>query len=249
MAHAMLAKRLGLKSVYVLSPRFGDWKTEHADPFRRAALRLGVRIAGTEVYPPEAKSYDALAGRVARSGARGVFLAGGQAEGAVGPLKALRARLGTRVQILAADVLAEGSIRGLLEVAGPAARGVYMGATDVPPGARGLSAAGRRFARDFGAFESPVPGVLQAAQSAEVVLQAIARSDGTRASVLRELRATQVKNGLLGSFRFDRNGDITPARIPIYRVTGRTPAHAGLYDGFQGAVIDRVVTVPAAMAE
>ena len=64
--------------------------------------------------------------------------------------------------------------------------------------------------------------MLQAAQAAEVVLAAIARSDGTRASVLRELRASRVRGGILGTFRFDGNGDITPAKLTVLRVTGRT---------------------------
>src|SRR5215216_1008637 len=68
--------------------------------------------------------------------------------------------------------------------------------------------------------------VLPAAQAAELVLDAIARSDGTRGSVLEELRRARVKDGILGSFRFDRNGDITPARLPIFRVTGETPPTA-----------------------
>ena len=51
--------------------------------------------------------------------------------------------------------------------------------------------------------------MLEAGQAAEVVLDAIARSDGTRASVLEELRATDVKDGILGSFRFDRERSST----------------------------------------
>jgi hypothetical protein len=86
--------------------------------------------------------------------------------------------------------------------------------------------------------------VLEAAQAAELVVRAIARSDGTRASVLEELKTTRVKNGLLGSFRFDRNGDVTPATVPIIRITGSTPPRAGLPSNLQGAVVDRVVEIP-----
>jgi hypothetical protein len=53
-----------------------------------------------------------------------------------------------------------------------------------------------------------------------------------------------VKNGILGSFRFDRNGDLTPAKMPIIRITGSTPPEARLPELFQGAVIDRVVEIP-----
>ena len=56
-----------------------------------------------------------------------------------------------------------------------------MTTTDRPPVERELTPAGRRFARDFGAFETPTRYVLEAAQAAEVVMGAIARSDGTRA--------------------------------------------------------------------
>ena len=90
--------------------------------------------------------------------------------------------------------------------------------------------------------------MLEAGQAAELVLQAIARSDGTRASVLKELRAAQVKNGILGSFRFDRNGDITTASIPILRITGATPPSTPLPSEFQGAVVDTVVKLPASLA-
>jgi hypothetical protein len=62
--------------------------------------------------------------------------------------------------------------------------------------------------------------------------------------VLEKLRATRVINGLLGSFRFDRNGDITPASVPILRVTGSTPPSVRIPSGFQGAVIDRVENIP-----
>ncbi len=77
------------------------------------------------------------------------------------------------------------------------------------------------------------------------MLDAIARSEGTRESVLSELRSSRVKNGLLGSFRFDRNGDSVPAAVPILRITGQTPPGAGLPEYFEGAVLDRVVKVPA----
>ena len=245
-AHAVLAKRLGLKRVYALYPSSDDqWKAGHVDPFRRAARRLGLTVAGSHAFDPEAKSQDALAGRVARSRAQGVLLTGFQDDG--NPvLKALRARLGTRVKIMVTDIFAP--VPFVLDLAGPAAHGTYMTTTDMPPVERALTPTGRRFARDFGAFGSPTIYVLPAAQAAEVVLQAIARSDGTRASVLEQLRATKVKDGILGSFRFDRNGDITPARVAILRVTGKTPPQAGLPELFQGAVLDRVVTVPPSLS-
>ena len=132
----------------------------------------------------------------------------------------------------------------VLKRAGRAAHGVYVATGDVPRAAFALTAAGRRFARDMGT-DAQFLGVLEAGQATELVLSAIARSDGTRASVLKELRASEVNDGILGSFRFDRNGDITTASIPMLRITGATPPGTRLPSDFQGAVVDRVVEVPA----
>ena len=88
--------------------------------------------------------------------------------------------------------------------------------------------------------------MLEAAQAAEVVLDAIGRSNGTRASVLEQLKATNVKNGILGSFRFDRYGDITPADIPVLRITRSTQRSQRL--GLENAVVDRMVSVPASLS-
>ena len=59
-----------------------------------------------------------------------------------------------------------------------------------------------------------------------MLLDAIARSDGTRGSVVKELFATKVENGILGSFSFDRFGDIVPAPVGVYRFeNGKIVAH------------------------
>jgi hypothetical protein len=57
------------------------------------------------------------------------------------------------------------------------------------------------------------------AQGAEILLDAIARSDGTRASVTDEVRRTQVRNGILGDIAFDGRGDLVEAPITILRFT------------------------------
>ena len=89
--------------------------------------------------------------------------------------------------------------------------------------------------------------VLEAAQATELVLDAIARSDATRESVLQELKASRVKNGILGDFHFDRNGDLTPASVPIMHITGSTPPASRLPEHQHGGVIDRVVEIPRSL--
>ena len=136
----------------------------------------------------------------------------------------------------------------MLELAGRSARGLYVSSAEIPAGALELTERGKRFTDEFGTA-ADASYTINAAQATEVVLQAIARSDGTRASVLRELWRTDVKDGILGSFRFDRYGDIVPPRIVILRITGSSPPGLGLPEHYKGAVVDRVKTIPARLAE
>ena len=203
----------------------GDyWQYALADPFRNAAKRLGVRIAGSATYDPRAESYAALVDRIARSGADGVVLGGDPLEGGDKVVQALRARFGKRLTIMGSFFFA--FVPDVLETVGPAALGMYVGTADITRKALPLNAAGRQFAEDLGGASNE-PFTLEAGQAMEVVLDAIARSDGTRASVLEAMLATKVKGGILGTFGFDENGDITPAQVPIIRITGSTPPRPG----------------------
>jgi hypothetical protein len=59
------------------------------------------------------------------------------------------------------------------------------------------------------------------------MLGAIARSNGTRASVVREMMRTKVNKGIMGTFRFDKNGDIIPFKwISFDKLKG----NAGVYE-------------------
>jgi ABC-type branched-subunit amino acid transport system substrate-binding protein/DNA-binding beta-propeller fold protein YncE/predicted Ser/Thr protein kinase len=238
-AYALLAKQLGLRSVYVL-----DGSELHRGiltrPFRYAARKLGVRVAGATVVEQEAKNYDGLAEQIARSGAQGIVL--GVDPGPARPIiRAIRARLGARFPIMASNYFV--FVPDVLKFIGPAARRIYVATTDVTRGQLDLTPAAKRFLEDFGEDGTGGP-ILEAAQAAELVLRAIARSDGTRESVLEKLKASRVKDGILGSFHFDRNGDLTPAKMPIIRITGSTPPSSRLPESMQGAVVDRLVEIP-----
>lgn len=88
-----------------------------------------------------------------------------------------------------------------------------------------LTSPGRRFAAEFreqiaGTF---YPWTAYGAQAADVLLVAIARSDGTRASVTKALFRTRVRNGLIGSFSVTPTGDITTGAVTIIRVERGRP--------------------------
>ncbi len=157
-------------------------------------------------------------------------------------IRALRKRLGTDADVLAPDGLTPLPL--LARTAGGAARGVFVSLAGVVTERlpRGGAAFVQRFARTQGGA-AVEPSAVYAAQAAEVVLDAIARSDGTRASVLDALFRTRVRNGLLGDFEFDVRGDITESPVTILRVAygGRSTRIASV----EGGVVERVSRPPA----
>jgi ABC-type branched-subunit amino acid transport system substrate-binding protein len=232
--------------VYVLTHPEPGLDSAVSQQFVRVAPRLGIAVAGAADVDGTAKSYDALADEVARSGADGVLLNADQYAGGAKLLTALRARVGRNVPLIGGEGFQY--IRDLRKEAGRAARGLYVTVGVVPPSAARLSPDQARFIDGLGE-SAGAAYLLHAVQATEVVLAAIALSDGTRASVLRELKRARVRDGFLGSFAFDRNGDITPAKVTVMRVTGHTPPDLRLPSYLSGADVYRMFTVPASLAE
>ena len=211
-ADAIVARGLGVKRVSVLY--LGDPVPIVSD-FVRTAGRLGMTVAGRWSWREYRTSYTQLAARVARAGTDGVFLSGGLAPGALRLLRDLRARLGPRVQFVTDDF-----DPGTAVLAGATAEGLTIS----QPGPMGdrLGAAGKRFTASFSKKygKEPTWFALSSAQAVDVLLDAIARSDGTRASVTRRLFDTHVSNGILGSFWITPSGDTTLNAVTIHRVVG-----------------------------
>jgi branched-chain amino acid transport system substrate-binding protein len=238
LAGAMLARKLGSNRVFLLSSASPDGR-EIEKFYRHASSTIGLKIVGSGVWSPDASGYRGLVEKVARSRADVVYLGGLLPENGGRLVRDLRSRLGPRVELIAPDTFLP--ISDLLATAGRAAIGMYVTVAGKPN--RDLPAAGRRFLRQFRAAEheyaSVSLGAAYAAQAAEVLLTAIARSDGSRSSVTKELLTTRVENGILGSFGFDRYGDTTQGAITVYRVTG----------GRRQFVIDDVITPTAGLLE
>jgi branched-chain amino acid transport system substrate-binding protein len=56
------------------------------------------------------------------------------------------------------------------------------------------------------------PYAILGAQAAQVLIDAIDKSDGSRSSVIDQIFKVKIDNGLIGSFEFNKNGDITGAK-------------------------------------
>ena len=167
--------------------------------FARAASRLGLRLVRGDA--DAAYVGGVLAGPTRRTLVTARRRAGG------GPL-ALSSGYGPAAQ--------------LADTAGAAAQGAYLFVAGVPD--ERLGGAGRAFLRRYeeSIGTSPHPYAVYAAQAAELLLDGVAPSDGSRAQVSRAVLRAHVLHGLIGSFAFDRHGDARPAAVTIFRVHGRS---------------------------
>jgi branched-chain amino acid transport system substrate-binding protein len=110
---------------------------------------------------------------------------------------------------------------------GAAAAGMYISVAGVPP--EKLTGAGADFIKKFGdqIGKKPNPYSAYAAQSMAVILDAIAKSDGSRSSVTDNLLKTKVDNGILGTFEINSNGDTTRNPVTVYQQVGSGKSGTG----------------------
>jgi branched-chain amino acid transport system substrate-binding protein len=214
-ADALLARRLGVRNVFVLNDGSG-YGLQVAAAFEATAHALGVNVAGTAAWNPRQLRFPAVVQQVRASHADGVFLGGYGCDGCPALVRGLRSALGRKGALIAPDGFTP--VDDLAKAVGAASEGMYVSLPGVTIAK--LNPLGREIARRFGPYRLGSGGPAYAAQAAEILLDAIARSDRSRASVTRNLFTADVRNGILGSFRFDRNGDSTYHPVIIFRVHG-----------------------------
>ncbi|WP_181813704.1 branched-chain amino acid ABC transporter substrate-binding protein [Gaiella occulta] len=207
-AVAEFAQSKGIKKVYVLNDKEA-YGLGVATNFRNAATSLGIEIAGFEAWDPKASSYEALFKKIQGTGADAVFLGGLIDENGAQVIKDKVAVLGPndgKVKLFAPDGF---TTQQTIDEAGPAAKGMFMSVAGVPIDK--FAGPAKEFAQKFEADYlkgKPIdPYAIYGAQAAQVLFDAIANSDGSRGDVIKQMFATQVTDGLLGSFKFNANGD------------------------------------------
>jgi branched-chain amino acid transport system substrate-binding protein len=222
---AQLAKELGVKSVYILNDKEA-YGLGVALLFREAAEALGIKVAGFSAWAKESASYEALFRSIGQTDADAVFLGGLICENGGQVIKDKVAVLGDndRIKLIAPDGF---TTQATIDEAGVEnARGMFATVAGAPT--EQLTGAGKQFVDNFrqqaGLPEGTHvdPYAAYAAQAAEVLLDAIAASDGTRASVTENLFATKVEGGILGNFEINDNGDVAAAeggvaKYSVYR--------------------------------
>ena len=209
---AEFMQKQGIKSVYLLNDKEA-YGLGVATTTRKAAESVGIKVAGFDSWDPKASSYEALMGKIKNSGADAVFLGGLIDENGAQVIKDKVAVLGPNdgaVKLLAPDGF---TTQATIDESGPASKGMFMSVAGVPID----SFTGTASEYIDSLLETELKGktidpyAIYGAQSAQIVLDAIADSDGSRSDVIAKMFASEVTDGLLGSFNFNENGDPTNA--------------------------------------
>jgi branched-chain amino acid transport system substrate-binding protein len=213
-ADALLAQSLKVKKLFILNDKEA-YGLGVASNVRNAAQKLGIKIVGFTEWDGKASSYEALAVKIQHSGAQGVFLGGLVCENGGKLIKDIAA--GAKgVHIMAPDGFTP--ISATIQEGGTAANNMTVSVAGLPNTA--LKGAGAAFVKAFTKADHrpPDPYSVYAAQAAEVMVQALAQSNGTRADVAKQLFKVHLKNSILGNVSFTANGDVTANPVTIYRV-------------------------------
>jgi branched-chain amino acid transport system substrate-binding protein len=205
---AEFAQKQGTKKVYVLNDKEA-YGLGVATTFRKAAESLGIEIAGFDAWDPKASSYEAQMKKIQGTGADAVFLGGLTDENGAQLIKDKVAVLGPndgKVKLYAPDGFTQQST---IDEAGPASKGMFMSIAGVPIDSFKGSALDFIDELQAGplAGQAIDPYAIYGGQAAQILVDAIGESDGTRSSVIEKMFASDVQDGLLGSFTFNENGD------------------------------------------
>jgi branched-chain amino acid transport system substrate-binding protein len=216
-ADAILAKSLGVKKVFILNDKEA-YGLGVATNFRNAAVKLGIKVVGFQAWDGKASSYEAQAVKIKASGAQGVFLGGLICENGGKLIKDIRAGVASSVKIMTPDGFTP--VSATIQQGGKAAEGTTVSVAGLPNSS--LKGAGKAFVAAFSKADhrTPDPYSVYAAQAAEVVVQAIAQSNGSRADIAKQLFKVNLKGSILGNVSFNKNGDVTSNPVTIYRVKG-----------------------------
>ena len=211
---AKWAKSLNVKTVFILHDTEAYGKGI-ADVFRYVAKGLGLTEVGYE-GAPKADEYKALATKIKALNPDLVYYGGITQNNAGQLIKDIRAA-GITAKWMSPDGTKE---EAFIKASGEAGNGAYITAAGLPE--KSLPAAGRKFYSDYRKLSNgkePEQYSIYGYESMSVALTAIKKvCTKDRAAILDAVMGTKNFRGVLGTWSFDKNGDvdltgITGARI------------------------------------
>jgi branched-chain amino acid transport system substrate-binding protein len=212
-ADAMWSKQLGFKKVFVLNDK-QTYGAGVAKTYAAAAKKLGIQVVGDQGWDAKASSYEALANSIKASGAQAVFLGGIACNNGAKLMQDIKS-VNPNIQLQTPDGFSDPNANGAV------ANGAYISVAGQPP--RSLTGFGRTFVKSFGKSIGAVPNPYAAygAQAMLVALQAVAAHGGDRAAITRTVFGLRVRNGVLGNFVINKQGDTSALAITIYKQAGK----------------------------
>jgi branched-chain amino acid transport system substrate-binding protein len=210
---AAFLKSKGVKSAYILNDKEA-YGLGVARNFRGAAAAAGIKVLGFDAYDPKAPNYQATFQKIKATNPDAVFI-GGLIDENSGQLINDKVNVlgdNNKVKLMLPDGFTTDAVFQRSEGGTPSANGAYFSVAGV--GIDQYKGAAEKFISGFKSQlgGKPVdPYAILGAQAAVVLLDAIEKSDGTRSSVIDNVFKTDVKNGLIGSFSLNKNGDLSGA--------------------------------------
>jgi branched-chain amino acid transport system substrate-binding protein len=217
---AYMKDTLGVTKVYILDDKelYGKGL---ADAFEASAKEIGLEVAGHDGWDKDASNYKATMTKIKATGADGIYIGGVSTNNGGQLVKDKFNIVGNndKVKLLVGDGFV---LSSLFDEAGKdKVNGAYGTAPTTPP--EKLTGAGKEFADEFSAAESGKPlevYTIYAAAAAQVLVDAIGRSDGTREDILAKLFETSLSDTVVGTMSFDDNGDPENATETVYVAKG-----------------------------
>jgi branched-chain amino acid transport system substrate-binding protein len=211
----------GTTKLYILNDREA-YGLGVATNVRNAAESLGIEVVGFEAWDPRASNYEALMRQVGQAGADGLFLGGLIDENGAQVIKDKVAVLGPNTGEVKLYMPDGFTTQQTIDESGVEnTRGAFFSVAGVP-----VEEFESQQAKDFiTEFEKTLGGdpidpyAVYGAQAAQIIVDAIGASDGSRQGVIEQMFATEVSGGYLGDFTFSENGDPTLAEGAIIGFT------------------------------
>jgi len=210
---AAFMKSKGVTSVYILNDKEA-YGLGVAKNFKGAATAAGIKVLGFDAYDPKAPNYQALFTKIKATTPASIFI-GGLIDENSGQLINDKVNIlgdNTKVKLMLPDGFTTDAVFQRSQGGTPKANGAFFSVAGV--GIDQYKGAAQTFISGFKSqlAGKPVdPYAILGAQAAKVLLDAIAKSDGSRSSVIANVFKTHVTNGLIGSFSINKNGDLSGA--------------------------------------
>ena len=207
---------LGVTKVFILDDKELYGKGV-ADVFESSAKEVGLQVVGHEGWDKDAPNYSALMTKIKSTGADGIFI-GGVSTNNGGQLVKDKVNVvgdNDKVKLMVSDGFV---LTTLFEESGNTVDGAYGSAPTKPPSQ--VTGAGKEF---FDGFEPTLAEgesiqvyTIYAAAAAQVILDAIGKSDGSRSDITAKMFETSLPDSVVGNLQFDENGDPTAGTESIY---------------------------------